>query len=431
MKKFLIFLFLLFPFIFFVSCGSFTSCGGNDENDNTDSDITGDSDSGEISDEDIPDTGTGDADSGDTETPDGNEDTAPDTDDTDTVPDSGEPEKNAEGCYIFAVDESTFGSVYRNTYYGDIKDNILGDKTERDVFGIDLFQTLDGTAVTGTYDLSAGTNKSYLDCTECVRVWQDHDNKDKVKIFFQESGTLVISEVDKNNQIKGTLSAKLVEVTVDPDTREATPVEGGECIAIENWVFDSDNCVPECNGKICGDNGCGGICGDGCSKDEYCNEEQTQCLPFECKALSFDQIEIKLTDDGGSYYEASAAGNSAGSTDLKDILRLHFYDDDEEWNLVPPSEGIVDLGSEINSDYTTCTECILFYEDVDEEEYYQKLYFQQSGELVFEEVKEGTFESKGHGSFRLIEVDEFDDFAPVYGGNCYEVKNLQWNTIQP
>ena len=121
MKKFMIFLVLVFHFIFFVSCGS-----GDDENDNTDSGITGDSDSGEISDEDIPDTGTADADSGDTEAPDGNGDTAPDTDDTDTVPDSGEPEKNAEGCYIFAVDESTFGSVYRNTYYGDVKDNILG-----------------------------------------------------------------------------------------------------------------------------------------------------------------------------------------------------------------------------------------------------------------------------------------------------------------
>lgn len=408
MKKLMFFLVLVFPFIFFVSCGS-----GNDK-ENGDSDIAVESDSDEISDEDLSETDTD-----DTEIPDGD----------DTAAENDEPEKTAEGCYIFTVDESTFGSVYRNTYYGDIKDNILGDKTERDVFGIDLFQTLDGTAVAGSYDLAEGSNKSYLDCTECVRVWQDHDNKDKVKIFFQKSGTLVISEVDKNNQIKGILSAKLVEVTVDPDTREATPVEGGECIAIENWAFDSDNCVPECDGKICGDNGCGGICGDGCGKDEYCNEEQTQCLPFECETLSLGQVEIKPTDDGGNYYEALAADNSAGSTDLKDILMLHFYD--EDMNYAELHSGIVDLGSEINSDYTTCTECILFYEDVDEEDEYQKLYFQQSGKLVFEEVKEGTFESKGHGSFRLIEVDEFDDFAPVYGGNCYEVKNLQWNTIQP
>lgn len=407
MKKLMFFLVLVFPFIFFVSCGS-----GNDK-ENGDSDIAVESDSDEISDEDLSETDTD-----DTEIPDGD----------DTAAENDEPEKTAEGCYIFTVDESTFGSVYRNTYYGDIKDNILGDKTERDVFGIDLFQTLDGTAVAGSYDLAEGSNKSYLDCTECVRVWQDHDNKDKVKIFFQESGTLVISEVDKNNQIKGTLSAKLVEVTVDPDTREATPVEGGECIAIENWAFDSDNCVPECDGKICGDNGCGGICGDGCGKDEYCNEEQTQCLPFECETLSLGQVEIKPTDDGGNYYEALAADNSAGSTDLKDILMLHFYD--EDMNYAELHSGIVDLGSEINSDYTTCTECIRFYEDVDEEDEYQKLYFQQSGELVFEEVKEGTLESRGHGHFRIVEIDDYD-FSPVPNGKCYEVKNLQWNTIQP
>ena len=66
-----------------------------------------------------------------------------------------------------------------------------------------------------------------------------------------------------------------------------------------------------------------------------------------------------------------------------------------------------------------------------EDEEYQKTYFPQSGELVFEEVKEGTFESRGYGHFRLVEVDEFDNFKPVPNGKCYEVKNLEWNTIQP
>lgn len=198
MKKLMFFLVLVFPFIFFVSCGS------DNDKENGDSDIAVESDSDEISDEDLSETDTD-----DTEIPDGD----------DTAAENDEPEKTAEGCYIFTVDESTFGSVYRNTYYGDIKDNILGDKTERDVFGIDLFQTFDGTAIAGTYDLSAGTNKSYLDCTECVRVWQDHDNKDKVKIFFQENGSLVIEEVDYENEIRGTLSASLSKSQSIP-TRE-------------------------------------------------------------------------------------------------------------------------------------------------------------------------------------------------------------------
>ena len=417
MKKFLLFTILIFPFIF-VSCG-----GSNDKNN-------------EIPDEDFSDTGTPDTETADTGSGSGDTESQDDGDtlpgsDTPENPDSEpeEPEKNAEGCYVFTVDSATFGKVYKNTYYGDVKDNILGDATERDVFGIDLFQTFDGTSIPGTYDLSGGTNKSYLDCTECVRVWQDHDNKNKVRIFFQESGELVIDEVDLNNEIKGTLTAKLIEVTVDPDTREAAPVEGGECIAIENWAFDTGICVPDCIGKVCGPDGCGGTCGEGCNGDLTCSEDQKSCVPFECYEITLGQVEL-LNDYDTYYYEAYATGRSAGSTDFDDIFNLYFYDEDGN-SAETLASGVVNLGSGLNAEYATCTECILFYEDVNEDEEYQKTYFPQSGELVFEEVKEGTFESRGHGHFRLVEVDEFDNFKPVPNGKCYEVKNLEWNTIQP
>lgn len=417
MKKFLLFTILIFPFIF-VSCG-----GSNDKNN-------------EIPDEDFSDTGTQNTETADTGSGSGDTESQDDGDtlpgsDTPENPDSEpeEPEKNAEGCYVFTVDSATFGKVYKNTYYGDVKDNILGDATERDVFGIDLFQTFDGTSIPGTYDLSGGTNKSYLDCTECVRVWQDHDNKNKVRIFFQESGELVIDEVDLNNEIKGTLTAKLIEVTVDPDTREAAPVEGGECIAIENWAFDTGICVPDCIGKVCGPDGCGGTCGEGCNGDLTCSEDQKSCVPFECYEITLGQVEL-LNDYDTYYYEAYATGRSAGSTDFDDIFNLYFYDEDGN-SAEALASGVVNLGSGLNAEYATCTECILFYEDVNEDEEYQKTYFPQSGELVFEEVKEGTFESRGHGHFRLVEVDEFDNFKPVTNGKCYEVKNLEWNTIQP
>lgn len=423
MKKFLLFTILIFPFIF-VSCG-----GSNDKNN-------------EIPDEDFSDTGTPDTETADTGSGSGDTESQDDGDtlpgsDTPENPDSEpeEPEKNAEGCYVFTVDSATFGKVYKNTYYGDVKDNILGDATERDVFGIDLFQTFDGTSIPGTYDLSGGTNKSYLDCTECVRVWQDHDNKDKVRIFFQESGKLVIKEVDLENEIRGTLTAKLIEVTVDPETREASPVPGGSCIAIENWAFNSGVCVPDCEGKICGSDGCGGTCSKGCSGDLTCSEDQKSCVPFECDEITLGQITLGNNGDK-DYYEAYTVGRSAGSTALDDIFQLYFYtEDSNDADTITP--GVADLGSGYNAKFATCTECILFYEDIDDsseatEIYnkYNKLYFQQSGELVFEEVKEGTLESRGHGHFRLVEIDDYD-FSPVPNGNCYEVKNLEWNTIQP
>lgn len=343
-------------------------------------------------------------------------------------PDSGtdEPAKTAEGCTIFEVDEPTFGSVYKNTYYGDIKDNILGDRTERDVFGIDILQG-DGLSHAGTYDLGSGNNKSYLDCTECVRVWQDHDNKTKAKIFFQESGTLVIDTVDAENEVKGTLSAKLVEVTVDPDTREAAKVEGGECIAIENWAFDSGVCIPDCDGKVCGADGCGGTCGEGCSGDLTCSQDQKSCVPYECDKITFDEFKMHINEYDGYYYQASVSGNVIGSTKLEDIMTLHF---DQDGYVL--KKGTIDLGGD-NAQYMTCVECIRLFEDMDfAKNKYGRTFFQQSGELVFEEVKEGTFESKGHASFRLVEVEIDDDTyesAHVPGGACYEIENLTWDTI--
>ena len=432
MKKFLIFLLLIFPILFFVSCGSDDDDGGNAD---SVADTSADTAPGDSTDSDSSDSS---ADSGSDTASDTTQDgdTTNDTDNTDTVPENDEPGKTDEGCVIFTVEDPTFGKVYWDTYLGDVRGNILGDKNDRDVFELFIFQSQDTESYAeimshpGTYDLGKGDNKSAVNCTECLAVKQDFMTE-KEKMFFQESGTLVISEVDKQNNIKGTLTAKLVEVTGDPTKREAEveKVEGGACIVIENWSFNSDNCVPDCSGKLCGDDGCGGICNGGCGKDAYCNEAQTQCIPYSCKKISFDPFEIGSADEGGNYYKAHATGKSAGSTALDDILTLHFYD--EEMELITPSAGVVDLGSETNASFDTCTECVLFYEDVDfddgEDGSFKKLYFQQSGELVFEEVREGTFESKGHGSFRVVEVDEY--YEPVEGGNCYEVENMTWDTI--
>ncbi len=415
MKKFLIFLVLVFSFLFLVSCGS------NDKKNNHDE---------EISDEDLPDTGTADTETGDADSVDTE---IPDTDDSDTAPESGEPEKNAEGCYIFTIDDSTFSKYYRDTYLGHVKDNILGDKNMTDKLEIDIFQSRNATSpdeITshpGTYDLGKGDNKSYLNCTECVKVFQDHDGKHANKLFFQESGTLVIEAVDKENEIKGNLTAKLVEVTVDPETGEANKVTGGGCVAIENWAFNSGVCVPDCDGKVCGGDGCGGKCGEGCSGDLTCSKDQKSCVPFECEKITFDEVEMHANQFDDYYYQASVSDNIIGSTELPDIMTLHFEQDGYVLK-----KGTIDLGGE-NAQYLTCVECIRLFEDMDfENNEYGRTFFQQSGELVFEEVKEGTFESKGHGSFRLVEV-EIDDYTyestPVPGGACYEVENLTWDTI--
>ncbi len=410
MKKITLVLLTLFLFSILVSCGN-----SSEDSENPDTAPDGDADTADTADtaDPSPDDDTA---SGDTATDSG----------TPETPDSGpdEPEKNAEGCYIFTVDNQTFERWgYVDTFLGDVKDNILGNRNERDVF--ELFTTLQP----GTYDLSEGDNKSSLYCTECVIVKQDFE-KEKEKVFFQESGTLVIEKVDSDYNIKGTLTAKLVEVEGDPARRneEVVKVDGGECVAIENWAFDTGICVPDCDGKVCGPDGCGGTCGEGCSEDLTCSQDQKSCVPYECEKITFDEVEMLENEDEDYYYQTSVSGNLPDSTALPDIMTLHFYG--YPYIL---EEGTIDLGNGDNANYETCSECLVLYKDfVLETEEYAATFFQQKGELVFEEVKEGTFESKGHGSFRLIEV-EIDDYTavstPVPGGACYEIENLTWNTI--
>ena len=408
MKKFLSFLILFVPLALFVACG-----GGNKESGTDtapDNDIDSDSDN-----------------SGDTDVFD-DSDSVSDLDPADDA--DNEPEKNEKECVIFTVDASTFSKYYSNTYLGYVKDNILGDKNMVDKFEIDTFQprTSPGVSHPGTYDLGSGDNKSYYDCTECVKVMQDHDGKHADKLFFQESGTLVIEQVDKDNNIKGTITAKLVEVTIDEDLGEAVPVENGGCVTIENWAFDTGVCVPDCEGKVCGSDGCGGKCGDGCSGDLTCSIDQKSCVPYDCEKITFDEIKMHINEYDSYYYKTKVSDNALGSTELEDIMTLQFYGDGYTLK-----EGTIDLGSGDNANYETCVECPLLYEDVDfYNNEYGRTFFQQKGELVFDEVKEGTFESRGHASFRLVEV-EIDDYSsvstPVPGGACYEVENLTWDTI--
>lgn len=60
-------------------------------------------------------------------------------------------------------------------------------------------------------------------------------------------------------------------------------VPGGECPA---------PCQPQCDGLVCGDDGCGGECGTCTGEGEFCNADQTQCVTCEpqCdgRACGFD-----------------------------------------------------------------------------------------------------------------------------------------------
>jgi hypothetical protein len=64
----------------------------------------------------------------------------------------------------------------------------------------------------------------------------------------------------------------------DPATEEESCADTNSKCA--NGACVDPGCVPDCQGKECGDDGCEGTCGD-CAKETYCSKAQ-QCLAYAC-----------------------------------------------------------------------------------------------------------------------------------------------------
>jgi hypothetical protein len=268
----------------------------------------------------------------------------------------------------------------------------------------------------GTYDLGAGVNANFNSCSECVLIFED----DYSKTYFQQSGTLTITENKAGTlETKGTLTAKLVEVTI-ADDYTSTPVAGGGCFEIEAGTWDII-CIPDCEGKICGSDGCGGECGDGCEIDKQCNAEGTACVNYECTAITLGETSagvISAEDEVWTY--DVLFDPAAGDAELDDKVSLQLYAEVE-------AEDSFNLAG---TNYYDCEQCILVYEDMEFDETsgdltaIGKVYFQQKGTLDFESFDAATGKVKASVTgLRLIEVTIDSEYTsyPVQGGACLEV----------
>ena len=274
MKKFSAFFFLIFAMFIFVSCvededeeeSSDTVSGdtqpsgdttpseptdtGDTEATPSDPTDTGSSDAGDTGSTDTSDTAssdtgdTGQSDTGDTGSSDtGSPDTGSDTGDSAPVPEP-EPEPEPVKCTGFSIDPDSFEyekvpdeDLYIDMYYADITD-ILGDESLKDELRIEIKGFNDPQVK--PYDLAYPANLLYQTCTECVRIFQDiKENGTPTKQFFQESGTLTIDQIDSESHgIKGSLTVKLVEITIDKDG-DSNQVPNGACFEVEGLLFDN------------------------------------------------------------------------------------------------------------------------------------------------------------------------------------------------
>lgn len=277
--------------VFFVFLLIFVSCGEKksvydkypDRINDEDSSSTTDHDSSNVNDdrtEPVEDAESGDDEINDTETvgdddvtptpdediPTDEEDNPATDDDAVTDDDTDEP-MNCTGFSLDPNDELS-GDIPSTTYHIKIVDNILGDPNHEDIFELRLDHKRfegDPYVAAGTYDLAYGYNEHNSNnwrCWECVSVTQDHKT-DSEKFYFQKSGTLTIESVDEEYNFKGTLSAVLIESTIE--NLVSSPVENGDCIEIETSFEAATACQLGCEDVICGQkNACGKVCETGC-----------------------------------------------------------------------------------------------------------------------------------------------------------------------
>ena len=113
----------------------------------------------------------------------------------------------------------------------------------------------------GEFDLtSEGENDNYATCLQCVRVFEDLDNGQLARQYFQSMGTIEVV----NDPFTGTsdvtfTGVRLVEVEIDSETFESTPVPDGACIDVVDATFTENWTCAE--GTFGTDDGCDCGCG--------------------------------------------------------------------------------------------------------------------------------------------------------------------------
>lgn len=85
---------------------------------------------------------------------------------------------------------------------------------------------------------------------------------------------------------------------------EGFQAEGLECV-----------CAPQCDGRLCGPDSCGGTCDPGCGEGEVCNDEAGQCEPDDTPPPATDSTDGgDSTSDGGGMSSDGMMGTTDGTT---------------------------------------------------------------------------------------------------------------------
>ncbi len=251
------------------------------------------------------------------------------------------------GCIEVTTDDFAYqgaGMFGTPFYYGGATNPALGGADEDSL----LFQAYD-PELTGTFDLGAGEEANYATCMACLLVIEDQPAEgDPARIFFQQSGTLDLGTTSPY-YIAGSLTdVTLVEITIDSETGESTPVPDGQCLHVTNLSFDVQPPVTgwECDPSYY-DAGAEDYCDCECGAADPdcdiaeipiypCHEGQTCSTQFECEGLP-----TAWTCDANAFDDGTTCNCDCG-----------VYDPDCEIANAPVT-GCTS-GTTCNLDYGTC-----------------------------------------------------------------------------
>ncbi|MBO4711771.1 hypothetical protein J5681_07650 [bacterium] len=299
--------------------GDNTDSGNNSDNDSTDSDNDDDTDSDsddvEISDNDQENSGE-DNDSTDSGSDNDSGDSDNDSDSTDSGNDSDadNPETPDSDCVGISIDWNSF-VLYEGAFSADA---IIGDPDLEDGFSIEFDHNPNGKVNIGQYDLgeTKTKNRQYLTCEECVMVYMDCEvpyvfyPDNCAAYFFQESGTLNVTAnddaTDKEGNIEGTLSAKLIEVELSGTEYDidSTPVTNGRCVEIESGgTFQSTRDCLEIN-----------LTNTNLTYNSSTKRYETSYSPNTGNFFTNDTFTMQLRNFNSSVENYSLAGTNYGDT---------------------------------------------------------------------------------------------------------------------
>ncbi|HRE92025.1 MAG TPA: hypothetical protein PK095_23115 [Myxococcota bacterium] len=331
-------------------------------------------------------------------------DTAPETDDT-TGP---EVDSVGPGCgelaLTGALEANDVAGVF--TLGGEI-DLGLGDPEIPDIVVFELFSD-----AAGTFRLGEGANENYATCDQCLRVIEDASSG-SARQFFPTAGSIEVEHlVPGGRDVRFTLSGlELIEVTIRQADLRSVPVEGGRCYRrVEPFSLETAACVAACGDHVCGDDGCGGVCGEGCEAG-VCSLDGLRCEADTsvCQDVAVAGI---LANPAAGVYRLSLTELGLGSVSATDFLQLEFYEN---------ATGGFSLGAGTNRNYRTCGQCVRLIVDGRRE------FFQREGLLTVSPASEpiavpgeDAFVDLTFSGVVLQEVTLDDEFnsTPKPGGAC-------------